>query len=476
MNSSVRSSAPAAGPIAGPPIQGAPGMSGTLGASGAAGALPLWLPLPFLLTGVSAAALFGLLLPFILPQALLAPGGLRTLALTHVVTLGWLTMTIMGASLQLAPVILESPLRAIRFVRAQYPLYATGVALLILGFWVGRTQLLIAGGALVVAAIAHYVVIIGSTIAHAKKRPLSARYLAASATYLCVVVSLGLTAALNFQFGFLGPAVSRLLLTHITLGVVGWLTTTLMGVSYTLTRMFALVHDHSDALGRRIFVILNGGVIGLAAGFALGWDWLRVVGALALVAAAWLFAADYVRMLRARKRRAFDMTQRHAIAAVVYLSVAIPAGALVALIGADSVGGERALVALALAALVGWLGQSTIGYLYKIVPFLVWQSRYAPKVGRERVPLMRDLVHQRIAALSFWLINLALPATLFCALLDWTLAAQFTAAGLGVGLILAAANILGVLAPHAPTAPQSRGATTTGAPRNAGAPRLKVVE
>ncbi|HEX5571121.1 MAG TPA: hypothetical protein VFX31_07035, partial [Ktedonobacterales bacterium] len=225
--------------------------------------------------------------------------------------------------------------------------------------------------------------------------------------------------------------------------------------SYTLTRLFALVHDHSDTLGRRIFLALNGGIIGLAAGFALNWDWLRVIGGLALVAAAWLFAADYVRMLRARKRKAFDMTQRHAIAAVVYLSVVIPAGVLVALVGAGPVVEERALVALALAALVGWLGQSTIGYLYKIVPFLVWQARYAPRVGRERVPLMRDLVDQRGAALSFWLINIALPATALCALLGWTLPMQLAAAALGIGLVVAAANILGVLAPHAPhAAPQ----------------------
>jgi hypothetical protein len=58
--------------------------------------------------------------------------------------------------------------------------------------------------------------------------------------------------------------VSHLLLAHITLGVVGWLTCTLMGVSYTLARMFALVHDHSDALGQRIFLLLNGAIIGLA--------------------------------------------------------------------------------------------------------------------------------------------------------------------------------------------------------------------
>lgn len=428
---------------------GGPTPISTSGMGGLAqGGAPLWLPLPFLLTGAVSAALFGVLLPLVAPQALIASGFPHVLALVHIATLGWLTMTIMGASLQLAPVILVSPLRAARFDAAQYPLYLVGVTLLVTGFWMMNTTLLITGGALVVAAVAHYAIIMGATIALATNRPLSARYLAASVSYLCVVVSLGLTAALNFQFGFLGSGVTRLLLAHITLGVVGWLTTTLMGVSYTLVRMFALVHGHGDEMGRRIFLLLNGGVLGLATGFTLDWAWLAPLAGLSLIAAVWLFAWDYWRMLTTRKRKLLDVTQRHGIAAVGYLVVVVPAGVVAALLG---VWREPTLVALALAALVGWLGQSILGYLYKIVPFLVWQSRYAPLVGRAKVPLMRDLVRQRVATLSFWLINLALPATLLCALLDWVAPMQVAGGFLAAGLALAAANILGVVVRRAPT-------------------------
>jgi hypothetical protein len=136
--------------------------------------------------------------------------------------------------------------------------------------------------------------------------------------------------------------------------------------------------------------------------------------------------------------------------AVAYLAVALPAGVALALVG----GGRPAwLVALGLAALVGWLGQSMLGYLYKIVPFLVWQTRYAPFVGRQRVPLMRDLVRQRAARLSFWLINGALPLAMLCALLDWVVPFQLAAGALGVGLALAAANVIGVVALRPPLRP-----------------------
>ena len=74
------------------------------------------------------------------------------------------------------------------------------------------------------------------------------------------------------------------------------------------------------------------------------------------------------------------------------------------------------LAALVLAALVGWLGQSMIGYLYKIVPFLIWQRRYGPLAGRQKVPLMREMLHERRAWVSWWAINLGLIATV-CAML-----------------------------------------------------------
>jgi hypothetical protein len=431
------------------PPPGALGASGPGGMGGRArGGVPLWLPLPFLLTGALGAATFGLLLPIVAPQALLSPDAPHVLALVHTATLGWLTMTIMGASLQLAPVILVSPLRAARFSRVQFPLYTAGVALLIAGFWTAVVPLLITGGILVVLAVAHYAVILATTLASATTHPLSARYLAASTGYLCVVAGLGLTAALNFQFGFLSANADRLLLVHVTVGVVGWLTCTLIGVSYTLVRLFALVHDHSDAFGLRIFTLLNGGVLGLALGFAFGWAPLEALAGLALTAAVWLFAVDYARMLRLRKRKLLDMTQRHAIAAVGYLALVVPAGLLVAFVGIGPRQLEPVLVALALAALVGWLGQSTLGYLYKIVPFLIWQARYGAVVGRQPVPLMRDLIHQRAAALSFWLINSALPIALVCAVLDWSVPLQVAAALLGAGLVLGAANVMGVIAPR----------------------------
>ncbi|HEU5348021.1 MAG TPA: hypothetical protein VFU63_05355, partial [Ktedonobacterales bacterium] len=57
------SASPSAPPVA---VQGLSGL--------ARGGVPLWLPVPFMVTGIIGAALFGVLLPWVAPQAILAPG------------------------------------------------------------------------------------------------------------------------------------------------------------------------------------------------------------------------------------------------------------------------------------------------------------------------------------------------------------------------------------------------------------------
>ena len=42
------------------------------------------------------------------------------------------------------------------------------------------------------------------------------------------------------------------------------------------------------------------------------------------------------------------------------------------------------------------------GQTYKIVPFLVWYRRYAARAGREKVPLLREMYDERLAALGMW--------------------------------------------------------------------------
>lgn len=419
--------------------QAPPAISLAGGGLGGRRGVPLGVPLPFLLTGAGAAAIFSLLALWVLPLALQAPGYPHVLALVHTVTLGWLTMTIMGASLQLVPVIVVAPLRATALLRWQYPVFLSGVICLIAGFWWWQTWLLILGGTIIVLAVIHYVLVLSVTFARTSTRPLTVFFLSASLVYLCLVVSLGLTAAWNFITGFLGAETEHILLVHVTLGITGWLSCTLVGVSYTLGRLFMLAHTHDDRWGRLALILLNSGIVLLAAGVLSGWLWLEWGGSVLLISAALLFAGDMWRMLKARQRKRLEVTQYHSLAATCYFVLLIGAGVVILL---EGWGTPAVMTALALAALVGWLGQSTVGYLYKIVPFLVWSERYGPLVGKQRVPLMKEMVQQRWTWASWWLINLSLPGMIGAALAQQVMVLRIASAGLALGLWLVAANLV----------------------------------
>jgi Ca2+/Na+ antiporter len=43
-----------------------------------------------------------------------------------------------------------------------------------------------------------------------------------------------------------------------------------------------------------------------------------------------------------------------------------------------------------------WIIFSMLGYLYKIVPFLYWTYKYSEKVGKENVPMLKDMMNENL--------------------------------------------------------------------------------
>ena len=408
-------------------------------------ATPLWLPLSLLLSGAVASVLLGIGAIFVLPEALTDPQAMHVLALVHTATLGWWTMTIMGAMYQLVPVVLVTRLRAVPLAYCQMLLYLVGVTLLISGFWFTLLPLLAIGGTLVVVAATVFAVHLLATILLASRRPLTAAYLIAALVYLLVVVSLGLTAALNLRWGFLGAATQRLLLAHLVVGLGGWLALTVIGISYKLAPMFALVHRSSERFGWGLLIALNLGLVSLALSLGLAAPtWMLELAGGVLALGLLGFVYDFWRMLRARQKQTIDVMQRFAVAAPGYLALGVLLGSAIVAFHLDGAFGPLWLAAAYL-MLLGWIGQSILGNLQKIVPFLVWNQRYASRVGREKTPLLRDLIHQPTARLAFWLFNGGVLAEAVALALANPLAISLAAISVALALILCAVNIAGVL-------------------------------
>ena len=49
----------------------------------------------------------------------------------------------------------------------------------------------------------------------------------------------------------------------------------------------------------------------------------------------------------------------------------------------------------------GFFGFMITGHIYKIIPFLVWFERFSPLVGKQKIPMLADMVPQKSSQAQF---------------------------------------------------------------------------
>ena len=365
-----------------------------------------------------------------------APAGAPvSLAMVHLLTIGWLTLLMFGALFQFVPVITSRKLSSQTLPLVTLIGVEGGLALMVGGFcalgrsaWAG--PLLPMGGGVVIAAL----VVGGATllVPLATKRPmakrpmaLSARFVLAGLAFLLLTVLLGLSFALALTVPATGPVLAPLLADgvayHALAGFGGWFTLTAIGVSYELLPMFMLAPHERGAIGAAVLWIGAGGFLAaFAAGLAAavwpaGWiAGLEQVGRLAIVLALGLYLADVVRMYRGRRRRQIELHNRAAIGAFIALGLAV-------LLAIGAVATDRLAdlaPSLVLLLLLGWLSGLGLTQLYKVVAFLSWLSRFGGQLGRGPVPRVQDLVNEPGAAGFFILYFAAVAAAAGAAAFD----------------------------------------------------------
>lgn len=335
----------------------------------------------------------------------------RILALTHLITLGWITLTMMGALFQLVPVALGTGRATPCLAGLQFWLMVAGVAGMVGHFWIGRFAGMAASAPLVLLAVLLFLASMLGPLRTVRRQDIVARHVGAALVYLAATAGLGTLMALDKVLDFLPGDFLGILQAHAHLAGLGWVTMTIVGVSYKLIPMFTLSELWSDRLARSTFWCLNGAVLGLFWSLLAG---SRLVAAFAAVAAVslGLYGLQMVRTLRTRRRPALDWGIRYALAALGYLMLAALVGAaLAAGVVGDGDLAARLAFAYGLLGLGGWVSMMMMGMLYKIVPFLIWYLAYSDRVGLARVPGLGELCSVRLQRWGYWLLHLGTLGT-----------------------------------------------------------------
>jgi hypothetical protein len=378
----------------------------------------------------------------------------RLLALTHVVTLGWITLTILGASYQLIPVVLERPLASERLARWQLVVAALGIAGMVAHFFIGEWSGLAWSAALTAAALLAHVLNVALSMRGLATWSFTARLIGLALAGLAATAVAGTALGVDRIWKFLPGQFYPNLHAHVHLALLGWVLPMVLGVAARVYPMFLLAREPGGWPGALQWWGLVLGVPAVVLGLALESP-LAVAGALAVATAVGGHLAWVLEMLRTRRRPALDWGLRFAVVGTAFL---VPAGLLGLGLALGLTGGPRAALAYGVLALGGWASLTIVGMMLKIVPFLVWYRVYAPQAGRVPVPTLAELSWPRGEALTFGVLvpsQLALAAAVAAGEAAWIRAAGTLAL---VGAALFAAVLTRILA-HLwarPTAPGGR--------------------
>lgn len=340
----------------------------------------------------------------------------RTLLVVHLLTIGWLTLLMLGALLQFVPVLTGKGAIGDRAGLIGLVAIGFGLILMLAGFFaLGGTvaklpqAALPIGGGLVLIGLVTVAIPLGRVLAESRPLALPARFVAVGLSFLVLTACLGLSFAVILAWPERFSSadwLARGLPLHFASGLVGWFTLTAMGVTYRLLSMFMLSPQDDTRLGNVILAL---------AAAALGLIWLSaflagpseqaiaLAGSLVLVLALALYLADMVRIFARRRRPVLELNSRAAAAALLCLALFLPAFAYLTLVG--KLGAFAGPIGYLF--FFGWLSGLGLSQLYKIVPFLTWLERYGPRLGKEPVPRVQDLISETRAAPWFALYFLA---------------------------------------------------------------------
>ncbi len=339
--------------------------------------LPPSVPFRFFAAAAVFHMLLWLVLLFAAGNATSFAGGLGpALAVIHLLTLGVLTTTAIGAATQILPVATRRPLTAVWLVKLVFWLTVPGMIVLIAGMYAAQKHVLLAGVGATAAGLFLFAWLLADSLRRAGSLPIVAAYGWAALASLIGLVGLGIALSCDYQFGFLHNH-AAVALAHMVLGGFGFMGLLVFGFSHILVPMFALASAPARRPSIATFaaaiaaVVL--GTLGALAGSRIMLTSAALVGLAAAGGYLWLMYCALAMGMRKGLGLSFLLLR----AAWIMLPITLLVG-LAALYGFASDNGATLFGFL---LLFGWLLTFLLGILQRILPFLASMFVVSPARG-----------------------------------------------------------------------------------------------
>jgi len=360
-------------------------------------------PLPVALKFFLGAPLFlfaaSLLLLWHGPAAIESRWSPVTLALTHLLTLGFVSMAMIGALLHILPVVIGVTLPVRRLTASVLHAALTAGTLSLAGAFLSSQAVLFR---LALALLVPTFLWLLGCLTIALSRKALPKPEATTASIRLAVMALAVTILLGASMaGALawGYPVPFMLLTdlHVLWGLGGWVGLVIIGVAFQLVPMFQVTQvypmDIKRLLSGSLFLLL---VLWSTEAILEAPVVTRVLSAAMFLTLA-SFAIATLYLLNRKKRAKPD-------ASAPFWRLSMTSLLLCGVVWATqfATGDHPPVLTLGVLFIVGFAGTLINGMLYKIVPFLIWyHAQLNARPGVRTIPGVRDLVPDHATAGQF---------------------------------------------------------------------------
>ncbi len=312
----------------------------------------------------------------------------------HLFLLGFVMMTIFGAMAQLVPVVLEVGHFGVELFYAIWPLLLLGTILMVFGF-LYSPALLPYGGVVVLISMMIFVGEIFLTIAKVEKLTLVMSSVLISNTFLFFGIIFGLLMALSYA-GTISIDIASLLKAHIYSVLGGYILITIMGLSIVLVPMFTLSHSFSLRPLEISVSMMSVAVVLAIIASVLHIEVLSYIAdIMAVISLLAYFYLIYI-IYKTRPRKENDVYAISLMFSYSAMIVAIVLGGIYFVTQS-----ERFLLASMWVLFSGFFAFLITGHIYKIIPFLVWFEKFSPLVGKQKIPMLADMVPYKSSQAQF---------------------------------------------------------------------------
>jgi len=319
----------------------------------------------------------------------------NTLSFIHIFLLGFVMMIIFGAMAQLVPVVLEVGHFAIDLYYIIYPLLTIGTLLMGYGF-VSSPILLPFGGLIVLIAMGIFLFETLMTIQKVKKLNFVMKTVLIANIFLFCGLIFGIIMALGYG-GIIVVNIEKYLIFHLFLTFFGYVGVTIMGMSLVLLPMFWLSHGFSwKSIEYSLYSFILS-VIAITLYIIFSSNLFLFIGYALIIISVVLYLNQIFIIYKTRVRKENDIYFKSIFFSYISLFIALLLGISFLILQ-----NEKLLLLFGWILLFGYIGNIITGHLYKIVPFLVWYQRFSPLIGKQKVPMLADMVPKLGATYQFY--------------------------------------------------------------------------